>query len=410
MFKIIQYCPERKTVEGSELISLSNKKLAVFDSVTIAFLNKVSRALLNDKNYNHIPEIAALGFWLRKANTEGMKKENDHWLTSSHYSVNPLGRVFHVAPANVDTIFLYSLCISLLMGNSNIVRVSSTLASPTVDFIINCINNVLSENEFQSLKEYIRIITYGHDDDINTFLSSSANCRIIWGGDSTVSHFKKIPAPVYSKDILFPNRISYSIFKAEAYNNSSVETKQKLAYEFFNDAYTFDQLGCSSPKIIFVLGNETAKNTFREEFYIHLSEVTKKRYYTQATLLSSQKYNHLINDVISSNVVNAEHSNNATYLVEIKDDARDLELCQGGYFYIKQIEDLSMLKSIASETAQTLSYFGLNQNEIDGLNTTLYGKRIDRIVPVGQALSFHYIWDGMNLFEELSRKRVLVLK
>jgi len=409
MITVTQYCPEKKTINETELISDVSSSLAVFDTVTISFLNKVSRLLLSDKNYNRTPEIVALGFWLRRANIEAMQKENEHWIKTTNYSVNPLGKVFHVAPSNVDTIFLYSLCISLLMGNVNIVRVSSSFNSLVVDFIITCINKILAENEFTVLKQYIRIITYEHDETINSFISANVNSRVIWGGDATVLHFRNIPTPVYTKDILFPNRISYSLFKASAYNNLSIEEKKTCAYNFFNDGYTFDQLGCSSPKIIFVLGSKDEKDQFVKELYMHLSPIAEKRYYTQTMLLSSQKYNHLINDAILNKIIHVEHSNNSVYLVEMKDRILTIEFCQGGYFYIKQINEIGELKDMVCEAIQTLSYYGLEPDEIKAVDKSLYGKRIDRIVPVGQALAFHYIWDGMNLFEELSRKRVIEL-
>ncbi len=62
---------------------------------------------------------------------------------------------------------------------------------------------------------------------------------------------------------------------------------------------------------------------------------------------------------------------------------------------------------MASDAIQTLRWFGLNKEKLLELNRSLYGKRIDRIVLIGEALSFQYIWDGMNLFEELSRRRFL---
>ena len=40
----------------------------------------------------------------------------------------PRGLVFHVPPANVDTIFVYSWALSALAGNSNVVRISSRSA------------------------------------------------------------------------------------------------------------------------------------------------------------------------------------------------------------------------------------------------------------------------------------------
>ena len=42
--------------------------------------------------------------------------------------VFPRGNVFHLPPANVDTIFVYSWAISALAGNHNVVRISSRSA------------------------------------------------------------------------------------------------------------------------------------------------------------------------------------------------------------------------------------------------------------------------------------------
>jgi hypothetical protein len=32
------------------------------------------------------------------------------------------------------------------------------------------------------------------------------------------------------------------------------------------------------------------------------------------------------------------------------------------------------------------------------------GEGIDRVVPLGRALEFNYVWDGYNLLDELSKK------
>lgn len=381
--------------------------LQVFDELTIAFLNKLSRQLLTDKNYNRHPEIVALGFWLREANVKQMREENRAWLDSQLYSVNPLGQVFHVAPANVDTIFLYSICISLLMGNRNIVRISSARQSQVILFIIDCINKVLEEKGFGPIKNYINVITYPHDEDINLYLSTHANCRVIWGGDGTVSSFKKIQAAIHTKDILFPNRISYSVFGAKAYLELDKKKQHQVAYNFYNDAYTFDQLGCSSPRVIYVLGNDRDKEAFTKALYQNLSEVAETRYHEQAVMLSTQKYNHLVNDVIAGNNVEVLSANNAVYMVELENKALDLDDCVGGYFYVKHIKDIKEIGKDVPQSAQTLAHFGISEPELAELNNALFGKRMDRVVPVGQALAFHYIWDGMNLFEELSRKRYI---
>ncbi len=405
--QIQQYSPSERSIALSDLIQHDfNYTLTPFDEHTLSFLNTLSVKLLNNKAFNRNPEIVSLGFWLRKANISRFKEENQHILQNARFSVNPLGLVFHVAPSNVDTIFLYSLCISLLMGNRNIIRLSSR-STATVDFIINNINQTIAMTEYGLFSEYIRIVTYGHEEGINKYFSEHANCRVIWGGDKTVHYFKSIPSNVYSKDIVFPNRISYAVFKASAYFQLSMEQQQELVGKFFNDAYVFDQMGCSSPKLIYVLGDVEEKDSFIELFYNQVTEITQLKYREQAGALSTLKLNTLVNDVIVKEVQEVKHANNSAYFVELPLKQTFGDSCGGGYFYVKHIQSIADILHDSFQAVQTLSYFGINQDELSQLDKLLLGRRIDRIVPVGLALSFHYIWDGMNLFEEFSRKRRL---
>ena len=70
-------------------------------------------------------------------------------------------------------------------------------------------------------------------------------------------------------------------------------------------------------------------------------------------------------------------------------------------FFTKSLDDLV---HNFSETDQTLTYYGFQQNEIKEFALKLRGRALDRIVPVGQALTFSHIWDGYNLTEVFSRE------
>jgi len=404
---IQQYSPVNKQVSLEQIVKNNFEySLTVFDERTIEFFNALSVSLLNNKSFNRNPEIVSLGFWLRKANTQRFREENQQLLRNKQYTANPLGLVFHVAPSNVDTIFLYSLCISLLMGNRNVVRLSSR-STATVDFIIACINETVNKSDYLLFADYLTIITYGHDDEINKYLSLHSNCRVIWGGDKTVNHFKNIPSSVYCKDVLFPNRVSYSVFKVKPYFELTEEQQKEVVKNFYNDAYVFDQMGCSSPKLIYILGSEEEKEKFVELFYRQLSDLTGAKYREQGSSLSTLKLNTLVSDALSKEIEEVKHVNNCIYFVEIPLQQAFGDSCGGGYFYLKHIKKITDIQSDLFQAVQTLGYYGISEDEIEHLNKRLLGKRVDRIVPIGQALTFHYIWDGMNLFEELSRKRFI---
>jgi hypothetical protein len=293
------------------------------------------------------------------------------------------------------------------MGNTNVVRLSSNL-SPSVQFIIDCINKTLALPENEMLRPYLSFISYGHEDEISAYFSSEAQARVIWGGDQTVLHFKSLKSGPALRDIIFPNRVSHTLICAKAFLKADDETKAMAAKNFFNDAYVFDQLGCSSPRVIFIYGTAEEKELLSAAFYKELGKVTKTRYTSQASALSIVKLNHLVDDVLGMPVLNISKEDNTIYLIETDAVPASVDNCVGGYFYVRHVASLDELSAELPLSTQTLSYFGLQAGDLELLQKATSRKRIDRIVPLGQSLSFHYLWDGMNLFEQLSRKRAII--
>jgi hypothetical protein len=403
---VLELTGTKKQVDCAALLLKPAVFLSPFDARTIAFLNDLSVTLLSDKEYRRHPEIVSLAFWLRKASLEQFQKENKHWMEQPGYAVLPQGTVFHIAPSNVDTIFLYSACISLLMGNKNIVRLSAGLPA-SVTYILDTLHTCLMKEQHLVFQSYLHLVSYGHDDEINSFFSQQANTRVIWGGDSTVKHFKSLESSAALKDIVFPNRVSHALLNANTFLQADAGIRPKLATDFFNDAFVFDQLGCSSPRVIFVLCKEEDKKRFTSTFYEVLNDVTKTRYPNQAASLAMIKFNHLMDDVLSQDIEQVSHKDNSIYLLEKKDMPLSVENCVGGYFYLNFIHSFAELAKALPASTQTLSHFGFSPTELSELNEVTSHQRIDRIVPVGQALAFHYLWDGLNLFEQLSLKRAI---
>ena len=65
------------------------------------------------------------------------------------------------------------------------------------------------------------------------------------------------------------------------------------------------------------------------------------------------------------------------------------------------------LAKVWKKDIQTLTYFLENDNEfIDQLKKDLVFKSLDRIVPLGNALKFDVVWDGINFFEILTKQNI----
>ena len=86
----------------------------------INFINTLSQSILKKPEFKDYPELMAMGFWMRKSHIIKIIDDN---LNQSVQEVRlARGVVFHIAPSNVDSVFIYSWFLSMLAGNVNIIR------------------------------------------------------------------------------------------------------------------------------------------------------------------------------------------------------------------------------------------------------------------------------------------------
>jgi hypothetical protein len=136
-----------------------------------------------------------------------------------------------------------------------------------------------------------------------------------------------------------------------------------------------------------------------------LEEYLLSEYEYDVSSLASLKLNRMVDDALDGKIL-GHSGNNLFTLMKLSEtcDSSSLHGCGGGYFYYLDCEEISELQGLKMPKVQTISFFGLSEESKTLLIELAYGEGIDRIVKVGHALNFHYIWDGYNLFQELSRK------
>ena len=370
----------------------------VFSDESIEFLHAFGRRLLTSE-LGKTPAFAALGFWLRKSHLKQMRSENESWLKIA--GLRPAGTVFHVCPSNVDTLFIYSLACSLLMGNRNILRISQRSDREVLNPLFNILNELI-EGEQSELKEHLRIISYGHDERLNKLFSSLADVRLIWGGDDSVRYFKNLPTRLRVKDLCFPNRLSASLIDVASYLNEDEQKKESLAIAFFNDSYQFDQKACSSPQHVYLLADSSeAYENFLNDFFMRVNRLTQTSYDQDAASLSSLKLQQASLDAMEGHLLVLEKLSAKLWLCQTTPNALR-ESCGAGYFYHSRITELGELYNAFKPTPQTLTHHGFKAEHWEQLCDIRDACGVDRLVPIGQGLDFHYIWDGYHLLQELS--------
>jgi hypothetical protein len=216
---IQQITPEKKQlkIENLSCISFSTYIIKPFDRRVFELSGRLSKRILNNAILGRVPALVALAFWLRPSNLKRISNENIHLISNPNVILSPIGLVFHVCPANVDTMFIYSLMLSILMGNKNILKVSNRLDHEYISTLFNILNEELETEESNIFRDYINIVTYQHEEDINMFFAEKSNARLIWGGDYTAKIFKGTIGNPRCKDIVFADRISISIFNTNLF-------------------------------------------------------------------------------------------------------------------------------------------------------------------------------------------------
>ncbi len=377
-----------------------------FSSLILQYLEELSKALLKDHECRNYSEIVTLGFWCRKSNIIKIKEEYKD--KSNRIG---LGKIFHIAPSNVPINFAYSYIWGLLSGNANIVKVSSK-PFPVVDIVCRIINSVLMQPHYKSILDQTAIIRYSRFHQITQELCRTCDARIIWGGDQTISKVRKYEIPIRSKEIVFSDRYSICMINPLQVYNLDSEKLKRLAENFYNDTYLMDQNACSSPHLIVWLVDERdsyMKNEIQESkkrFWDAVSEVVSLKYQID-TINIVNKYMQLNQDAIRLNqLASINEINSKLYRIQLHELSDNMDSYRGqcGYYYEYETKKIEDVLTITNKRYQTITYFGINKNLIlnEVLNHHLLG--IDRIVPIGQALTIGMTWDGYDIISELSRK------
>ena len=363
-----------------------------FEKNILSFLDLFSLELLRDKKNLSYPEIISFAFWIRKSNLLKMQQVVD--LKKNEVRLGK-GIVLHIPPSNITTGFLYSWVFGLLSGNSNIIKVSSKNFAPLLR-VIKVINKLLSKKKFEKISKSNKFVRYDNNDEINIKLSSFADVRLIWGGDKTVEKFKSYKTNVHNTDLFFFDRFSISLMKLNKETHF-----EKLAQNFYNDAYIMDQNACSSPHVVIWYNSQ---DKFIEKFWRELEKVCNLKYDIDIGN-AYKKFDAKIKNFknIEFFIQNKSNGNHISR-IQVSKLQKNIEKLRGkfGIFIENKVKNFVFIK-IINKKYQTLAINGLDKEIIlkNIVNNNIHG--IDRIVNVGNALNMSVIWDGNDVVRAISR-------
>ena len=376
-----------------------------FDERVVNFIGRLSQKILVSPKVREFPELAALGHWFRKARLRDMAKD----FSTPVKGRTQIGRglAFHLAPSNVDSVFMYSWLISLLAGNTNLVRVSQK-GGLQQDFLTGLLREVAQSGEHADVANRFVLLTYPHDDRITALISEACMVRVIWGGDTTVRIIRAIPLRPMATELCFADRFSAAALSAIAVITADNAKFKELIQGFYNDTYWFAQQACSSPRLVAWVGTVSDVDAAKSRFWPALTEEVEVRGAENAPAMVMARLGAAFE--YASNGL-AELSNDAN----VVDFPAKLELttaglekireihCGNGLFVQMRVNSLSELGPKFTDKEQTLAVYGFEEPDYLALVSTLQQRALDRIVPVGTALAFDPVWDGQDLITSFTR-------
>ena len=384
---------------GGPLDSVKIKPLPPYSEPAVLFLAELSKKLLSLHAIRTFPDVAAFAYWCRAANLARMAREFNH-------ANKRIGRglVLHIAPGNVPVNFAFSLAFGILSGNANIVRMPEA-KSPQSEFLCDAIAELFAQPAHEGIAARNRLVRYARNDEITAALSSHCQARVIWGGDNTVAHIRSLPSPPRCVDITFADRYSFCAIGAQAVLDADAESLRNLATGFYNDAYLMDQNACSSPHLVVWIGGEPEVSQAMDKFWNSVGHIVSERYPLQPIHAVDKLMQASRAAINFSGALAFSCLENLIYRIRLPELNLNTENLRGqfGLFYEFVANDLNWLHSILTDRCQTLTVFGLDQQQIadEIINNGLLG--IDRIVSIGKALDIGVIWDGYDVVASLSR-------
>jgi Acyl-CoA reductase (LuxC) len=370
---------------------------APFAAERVDLVAGVAETLLGPRRSTATGPAAHFAFWTRRAALTKLAASFAARVPNNTLA-RPRGLVFHLPPQNVETVFLYSWVLSYLAGNANIVRLPHEISArmrAIVDLFLERLEAAGDGSQ--------AFVHYPSQGDLGAKISILSDARVVWGGDAKVALFAPLPLRNGGKSIWFGDRFSFSTIKGAAVDKLDDAALKALAKKLHNDIFVFDQMACSSPHALYVVGEAAA----------HSAPV---RRLLDASALEwtmddpAGRVGHAIGKMTAAFYAAANgrassvHWRNTqlTSIVASAPMRQDIRV-GGGFLSVVFVQSLAEVASFIRESDQTITYFGWERGEIESIAASRAGPGVSRWAPIGTALDFDFIWDGYDIPFELTR-------
>ena len=409
--RVIELLPGRAERPLPEILGRLDAAPALmpFEPAALELLGDVSRRLLAARDLVRAADVSALSQWLRPAQLTRLAERYPP-LPPGQLRV-PAGLVFQLPPAHLDVMFAYGWAAGLLGGNRQILRLSRRRGEHA-ERVLALIGEALAAAP--RIAAGTTFVEYEHDDAITAAISARIDQRLLWGSDASVAALRAVPLAPAAREIVFPDRTGLALLSAPAVEALDPAALANLAGRLYADVLSFDQKACSSPRHLVWIGPAERATKAEAKLMAAMRTELARRDHQIAPAMALANYATACRAAVraaeAAPVRAIERRRLDWVLVDLGDGPIKSPAVPhpgGGLLYRGRVESVAQVAPIVDRRVQTLTHFGLDPVELDALARSLAGRGIDRMVPLGEALGFDIVWDGLDLIETLTRRVTL---
>ena len=152
-------------------------------------------------------------------------------------------------PGNVDTIFAYSWAIGFLTGNARWSGCRSAPARLLARHLVEIVAATLAAAPAIAAGSAF-VATYRRDEAITAALWARADLRVGLGWRCDRGRPAAVPLSPLAREIVFADRLSLAILDAPSWLAQTEAERVRRARLAYGDLFSFDQMACSSPRIL----------------------------------------------------------------------------------------------------------------------------------------------------------------
>jgi hypothetical protein len=308
--------------------------------------------------------------------------------------LTPRGVVGHWIAGNVPLLGMFSWVMSALVGNANVVRLSSRQD----DFVSPLLGQLAEVSDVgRALADCTLVVRFDRDNaTAQAELSQAVDVRIAWGGQEAVEAIRRLPCRWDCEDIVLGPRASFAVVEPSAATEAIL---RRLA----TDIVFFDQLACSSPQYVFVRGRrgdqafESFVETFASLFGQQAQQIPRHK------LDFAETYQiHLDRSRVLLEGGSLQRDRNTQWTVAVMDTPQKAIHCANRFVQIVPFQRFDDIYPQLPANVQTVVTV-LDAEELLEFTEEAAMHGVCRFPRPGEGNHFESPWDGISLVSRLTR-------